>query len=332
MMDKQKLTVLIVGCGNIAGRFDEQRSPESLPYTHAGAYRQDGRFEVLACVDPDAQRRQAFMQYWSVDQGFAAIEDAVSAGYAYDVISLCSPSSAHFQDLQTVIRLKPKLIFCEKPVTYSVQDTEKIIAACAASNILLLVNYTRTWDPAVIRLKANIATGLWGELRAITGLYNKGILNNGSHMLDLLYFLLGSMTVLKVGRPVFDFFSDDPTVSVFLEDSHGLPIHLVAGHAEDYAVFELQLVFSKGILVMEEGGLSWRERGVEDNAIIQGYRRLTEGHFRQGEYGQAMLGAVDHIYHAINSGAKLLKSGEQALKVQRLCEQIKQVALATEIG
>jgi predicted dehydrogenase len=323
----EKLTVLIVGCGNIAGRFDEQRSVDALPFTHVGAYCRDGRFEVQACVEPDTHRQQEFRQYWHIAQGFTTLAEVLALGQTYDVISICSPSAAHFQDLQLAIKLRPQLIFCEKPVTYSIAETEQIIAECAALNILLQVNYTRAWDPACIKLKAEYVAGKWGKLRSITGLYNKGILNNGSHMLDLLYALLGEMKLQCVGRPVYDFFTDDPTIPVFLQGPQALPIQIAISHAADYAVFELQLVFEQGIIVMEAGGFNWRERGVEDNQEMAGYRKLKESVFREGEYQQAMLNAVANIYNAINKGTTLAKTGSDALKVQRLCERIKQDAL-----
>lgn len=329
-MPAEKLTVLIVGCGNIAGRFDERRSADALPYTHAGAYRYDGRFLVQACVEPDRQRRQAFQQYWGIAQGFTQLSDVLGAGKHYDVISICSPSAAHFQDLQLAIKLRPRLIFCEKPVTYSVAETERIIADCESLSILLMVNYTRAWDPACRSLQADYAAGKWGALRSVMGLYNKGIFNNGSHMLDLLSMLLGELHLQYAGRTVYDFFADDPTIPVVLEGGNSVPIHLAISHAADYAVFELQWVFEQGIVLMEAGGFNWRVRGVEDNQEMAGYRIVQKGHFQSGEYEQAMLHAVDNIYRALMAGEALAKSGRDALQVQRLCAQIRQSALPSQ--
>jgi predicted dehydrogenase len=47
-----------------------------------------------------------------------------------------------------------------------------VIAECEKNNILLLVNYTRTWDPAFVQLRADIQAGQWGKLRSIVGTYN----------------------------------------------------------------------------------------------------------------------------------------------------------------
>ena len=317
------LRVLIVGCGNIAGKFDEGRAPGYLPYTHAGAYMLDGRFDVAACVDPDDERRNEFMAAWSVPAGFRSIDEVLNSSEKFDVISICSPTISHVHDLEVALCLKPKLIFCEKPVTPSFTETESLVEECNKANVLLAVNYTRRWDPDALKLQADMKAGQRGQLRSVAGLYNKGILNNGSHMVDLLHLLVGSVKIIKVGKPVEDYFSDDPAVPVWLEGNHGVPIHLACAHAGDYAIFELQLVFSRGVLRMEDGGMFWRERNVKDSNTFKGYRNLGESVRRPGKYPQAMLQAVDNIFRAINQHAPLASTGITALAAQRVCDEVK---------
>jgi predicted dehydrogenase len=327
-MMSDQLSVLIVGCGNIAGVFDLGRSLGDWPYTHAGAYARDGRYSLAVCIEPDDTRRNDFMAAWGVPIGFRSIDELLNSNYKFDVISICSPTTCHAHDLEIALRLKPKLIFCEKPVTTSLAETGKIVENCRNNNILLAVNYSRRFDPDVSKLQADMLAGRWGQLRSVVGLYNKGILNNGSHMLDLLNLLVGPMDIVKVGKPIHDYFLNDPTVPVWLEGVDGLSVNLVCGHAEDYAIFELQLVFSQGILTMEEGGMFWRERRAKDSATFKGYRTLDDGLRRAGQYPRAMLQAIDNIYHAINQGKPLASTGESALVAQRLCEQIKQQSCA----
>jgi predicted dehydrogenase len=314
--------VLIVGCGNIAGQFDRSRSKDELPYTHAGAYTIDGRFNLSACVEPDDKRRADFMAAWRVPFGFRSIEDAVNSGDRFDVISICSPTASHARDLEVAVRAMPKLIFCEKPLATSLADAERLVGECRKNNILLAVNYSRRFDPDVWKLQADIQAGRWGQLRSIVGSYNKGILNNGSHMLDLTHLLVGPMDIMKVGRPIYDFYPSDPTVPAWLEGADALSVQLVCGHAVDYALFELQLLFSQGALAMEEGGMFWRERRVVDSATFKGYRVLDDGVRRAGRYPQSMLQAVGNIYEAIMEGKPLASTGETALAAQRMCEQI----------
>lgn len=328
--DLNLLRVLMVGCGNIAGGFDQARAQSDLPYTHAGAYRRDGRFNITVCVEPDDARREGFMAAWGVPIGLRSVDEVLNSVHQFDVISICSPTSCHAHDLEVALRLKPKLIFCEKPFTSSLADTERLVEECQKSNVLLAVNHTRRWDPEVVKLQAEMQAGHWGQLRSVVGYYNKGILNNGSHMVDLLHLLVGTMSIVKVGQPVHDFFPDDPAVPVWLESAQGVSIHLACGHAQDYALFELQLIFSRGVLIMEEGGMYWRERRAEDSATFKGYRKLDEGVRRNGEYPRAMLRAADNIYRAIKHGESLASTGDSALSAQRICQQITQQACATQ--
>jgi predicted dehydrogenase len=321
-MPYKKLSVLIIGCGNIAGLFDRERIGGEFSYTHASAYFHDERFDISACVEPDDMRRIEFMALWSIPNGFRTVDEVFNNGHRYDVISVCSPTASHANDIEIAIQMKPRLIFCEKPVTTSVAKTEKLVEKCRINNILLSVNYSRRFDPFISKLSIEIMNGKWGQLRSVMGCYSKGILNNGSHLLDLLNLLIGPMEIVRVGGPIHDFYDDDPTISVWLEGATGLPVYIMCGHAEDYSIFELQLVFSKGVLSMEEGGMYWRERNIKDSATFDGYRTLDSGVLRDGGYPYAMTLAIENIYHAVDQGERLASSGESALITQRLCEQI----------
>jgi predicted dehydrogenase len=328
-MDKSLLRVLIVGCGNIAGKFDEVRGLSDSPYTHVGAYLMEGRYEVVSCVEPDDFRREEFMRFWSVKSGYRSILDLLDGEERFDVISICSPTHCHANDIKVALDLKPKLIFCEKPITYSINESEELISKARNRSVLLAVNYSRRFDKDVQDLKDKIGTSLYGELRSIVGVYNKGILNNGSHMLDMLHFILGPLVVKTVGSPIYDFFEDDPTIPVNLEDSRGVPIQLVCGNAKDYSFFELTFIFSSGVITMEEGGMFWRKRFSEYSLIFNGYKTLDAGERIIGRYPKAMLNAVTNLADVIESGKVLLSSADTALSVQKICDQIKQMALKT---
>lgn len=319
------LRVLIVGCGNIAGGFDEGR-PEDRPRTHAGAYRSHGGFEIAGCVEPDGEVRAAFMTHWEVATGAASIDEW--RGEA-DLMSICSPTAVHEANLQSALALKPRLIFCEKPLTPSVEASEAVVASCDAAGVLLAVNHTRRWAPDVVRLRDELAAGEWGALRSVTGFYSKGVLNNGTHMVDLLRYLLGGkLSLVAASSGTVDHWPDDPSVSALLETEAGVPVHLVAGHSGDYSRFELELQLEGGVVAMEEGGFRWRVRRPIDSPHFEGYSTLSVGETVSGSYREAMAAAVDNIYEALTSSAPLASTGRTALEAQRLCAAIAEAAQA----
>jgi predicted dehydrogenase len=318
--------LLVVGCGNIAGGFDAARPADAPPLTHAGAFSRHPGFRLAACVEPDAGRRRDFMQRWQVPLAFASMDEALAQGLRVDVVSICSPTACHGDDLQAALRLRPRAIFCEKPVTPRLSDTRHWVEACRAAGVLLAVNHTRRWAPDVVRLRDQLAAGEWGPLRAINGLYNKGVLNNGGHLVDLVQFLAGPLEVLAAGPAVHDFWPDDPSIGALLRTASGVPVTFATAHASDYAVFELQLVTGAGILLMENGGMQWRLRRATASPHFPGYRALAPAEEIAGEYAQAMTAAVANLHEALLGAAPLASSGDTALQAQEVCERIRGAA------
>ncbi|MBL8287797.1 MAG: Gfo/Idh/MocA family oxidoreductase [Rubrivivax sp.] len=326
-MNLQQLRVLIVGCGNIAGGFDAERPASALPLTHAGAYVRHGGFRLVACVEPEAQRRDAFMQRWLVEKGYPSIETAAAAG-PFDVVSLCSPTPLHAAHIAAALSLHPRLIFCEKPVTRCAADTAAAVHVCAAAGVKLAVNHNRRWAPDIQRLSAELRAGHWGAVRSAIGIYNKGVLNNGTHLVDLVQLLLGPLELLAAAAPLFDHWPDDPTVPALLRTQQGVPVTLNAAHAADYAVFELQLFTERGMVAMEDGGAGWRVRRVVASPHFKGYAVLDAGQRTAGEYLASTLAAVGNVHDALTRGTALASTGETALAAQRLCERISRTARA----
>lgn len=334
--------VLIVGCGNIAGGFDAERAADLPPLTHAGAFSRHGGFQLTACVEPDADRRQAFMRRWGVQQGHADLA-AVQAQHGltdrpdlpnlpdfphpqdagrFDVISLCSPTAAHAPQIEAALALRPRLIFCEKPVTPTLAQTQALVQRCAAAGVPLAVNHTRRWAPDVQRLAAELRSGVWGPVRSVVGTYNKGVLNNGSHMVDLLHQLLGPLTLQYAGRAQADHWSDDLSVPAVLQSASGVEVHLNTAHAADGAIFELQIFTASAVIAMEDGGQQWRVRRYVDSPHFKHYRVPDSGERSAGSYLQATARAVDNLYQHLTQGQALASTGDTALAAQRLCDEI----------
>jgi predicted dehydrogenase len=331
-MASELLRVLIVGCGNMAGGYDLRQPEDAPPLGHAKAFSKHGGFSLAACVEPDEPRRRAFQERWQVQIGFASLKDVAEGAGHFDVISICSPTSTHADDLQTALKLGPRLVFCEKPVTSNFQDTQRLVQVCSEQKVLLAVNYSRRWSPEVAQLKADLSNGDWGAVRSVSAMYNKGILNNGSHMIDLLLCLFGPLRLTNVGQAVNDFFEDDPTVDATLVTGQRVPVQLNVAHAQDYAVFEMQIVTERGVISMEDGGARWRFRRAEDSTQLPGYRFLNQGEWTQAKGSLALSRAVKNIFGALQSGEVLSSTGSSALQAQALCEQIKKMALAQPAG
>lgn len=324
------LSVLIIGCGGIAGGLDAARPDDAWPRTHAPAYRRAGGFRLAACVEPDAARRAAFLARWEVERGFATLAEAGAAG-PFDVVSICSPTPRHAADLEAALALRPRAIFAEKPLTAHLGESRRLVAAAAAAGVALAVNHTRRWAPDVVELAHGLRAGRFGRVLGASACYTKGVLNNGSHLFDLLQMLLGPVRLVAAGAARVDQWAEDPSVPCLL-DAGGVPVAVTVGDARAFALFELTLVTEAGTVAMEDGGLGWRHRPVVDSPHFPGYRALGPGGIRPGRYEEAMTAAAVNLREAVLAGAPLACTGENALAAQAVAEAVRAAALAQAEG
>ena len=78
------------------------------------------------------------------------------------------------------------------------------------------MNYTRRFVPEIRSIREAIKSGNYGAFLTGTGYYGKGLLHNGSHMVDLLQFLVGEVGKVAKVSEIVDFYDHDPSVSALL--------------------------------------------------------------------------------------------------------------------
>lgn len=320
------LSVLIVGCGQIAGGYD--RPDDEAIKTHAKAYLRQGGFRLAACVDPDLDRARDFARIWGISQAYTRLEEA--AGQRYDVVSLCSPADAHAQQLDMLLDWDVGLVFCEKPLTDDLSRSRQLVEAYRAKGRPLVVNYQRRWEPCVRAMKAEIAAGEWGRLLTAHGLYTKGIYANGSHLIDLLQYLLGPVEPVMVTGSRIDHLPEDPTLSGLLIESGRAPITLSIGDHRCFTLFELDLLFERGRVTFADSGWTIGRRHIIDDPRYRGYRILEPLVPQASAMGQAFSAAVADIHAALTQDGELPSTGATALATHETCHRLHEMAAQSE--
>jgi len=311
------IEAMIIGCGQIAGGYDMgQAHPH--PQSHAGAMRAHGGFTLSACVEPDAAKRAAFMAHWGVLRGYASLAGAIDAGEKPAAVSICSPDGAHLDALSACLALRPRAVLCEKPLGADPDAAEALLKQLAAQGATVAVNFSRRFDGALKALAGEIAQGQWGAALSAAAWYVKGIRHNGSHMIDLLSWLLGPLNSGQVRRIVPGGYRDDPTVDADLSLANGAPVRLFGADPAALTLFEAALLFERGrIDLTDRGYLISRRRAVEDPAW-PGYRLLDRGAPVEGQLDLAMMRAIGEMHAQAVSGGPSSSPALNALATERL--------------
>lgn len=277
----------IVGCGNIGSLWDEG---DGRLITHASAYQRCSQTTLVAGCDVDEERLARFGRTRAV-VGLYRDLDAMLSKERLDVVSLCTPASERVAQLERILSAGVKRVLCEKPIAAGLDEASQIAALARQHGARIAVNYTRRWDEGWCQA-LNMREQL-GEAQAITAHYGKGIVNNGSHMLDLLDMWLGQPTALHVHGRVDDGRDDDPTLHATL-DYAGCFAHLVATDHHRYTVFELDMLTTGGRVRMvgDEPIAVYTTRG---SKAFSGYTELSEARLIPRTVDRAMLTAVEEL-------------------------------------
>ena len=318
----KKLRAAIIGCGSIAGGYDLNR-PSSSILTHAKAYKAHPAFDLVACVEPDRSKLQEFMKAWDIPLGYSSVSDL--DGH-FDVVSLCTPTSSHADLLDQLLVLPNSVVWAEKPLTDNLERSRLIVENYEKAGRSLVVNYPRRWAIEIQKLQTSIKQLDYGNFQKATVFYSRGLLNNGSHALDLLEFFLGPLVPVRCLSIGNEDIIGDQNLDVQLTEDGNKPIYLFGCSANEYSIFEIQLLFDKGRISLLDSGFEIKIESVFDSKRFACYRNLSEIKIYNSGLDVAILNSLNNIHSHLLYSIPLLSTGRSALSVHELCVKLQSMA------
>jgi len=312
---KGKYKAVIIGAGKIATQFDSPKSKKVL--THAHAYYKHPKVDLIGFYDINKPTASRAAKKWHcrVFFDFKKMLDNVKP----DIISICTPDENHFDTLLKISKYKPRIVICEKPITTNLKDTQKIVNLYKKIRIPVLVNYSRRFDKTVQTVKKNIAQGKYGKVLCASGIYTKGIVHNGSHMIDLGRFLFGEVKKSLVLHTVSGSIKNDKNIAGFLEFKICKQFHLMAGDEKKFSIFELDIILEKKRVKFFDFGLQISLQNVEKDPLYKGYKSLGKPTIIKTAFMDALPELIENAINSIEKNKPLRCSLEDAFKTQKAC-------------
>ena len=310
--------VAILGAGRIGAMLDTPRNP--LILTHAHGYKTCEEFEIVGFIDPNMDRAQAASARW----GGVAFEsiDKLLETQSVDVVSVCLPDELHYATLLTLAERPPKFIFLEKPAVTTAEEADEVRTLYRELPVRVQVNYTRRFVPEIRRIREEIKKGNYGKFITGTGYYGKGLLHNGSHMVDLLQFLVGEVGSIEKISEIKDFYDHDPSVSARLTMLSGGEFYLCHIDSRKFHIFELDLMFESKRIRIRDLGTILEEYSPGDNRLFDGYRTLNKDAELSTQHSKAMSHAMANIRDNLDHNEPLLCTLEESLETVKTCSRI----------
>jgi len=143
--------VVLLGCG-FMGKM------------HAQVYDLLENAELVAVVDRNPERASRLSEKHQVPS-FQSLEEANSS-VSCTVVDVCLPTFQH-ADSTVLAASLGKHIICEKPMALNVSDADKMIAACEAAHVRLMIAHCIRFWPEYIFLKELVQQKRFGTLLSL---------------------------------------------------------------------------------------------------------------------------------------------------------------------
>jgi predicted dehydrogenase len=249
---------------------------------------------IAGGCDPDPEKQISFSKRWDCGSVFSSCQEMLLSVRPH-ILHIASPPRSHFSLIQTGVRHGVPLIICEKPLTHSMAEAKKILKMLKGSTTALMLNYERRYSRDYVHVRNIIKKRTYGKLLSIHAKLYMGksrkpahmLLDDGTHMIDILRFLSGSdFSRIQTRGNV-----DDSQAGLWVWGHLGsVSFSLELASMRDHLVFEMDLSFEQGRIRVGNG--LYEEYESFESPYYTGFRSLkpvTGINFEKTNYFSGML-------------------------------------------
>jgi UDP-N-acetyl-2-amino-2-deoxyglucuronate dehydrogenase len=169
----------IVGCGGISR-------------VHAKAYQSTSNTEIVCCADIKEEAVSKFGEEFNIPESSRYLShEAMLESEELDIISVCTWHGSHSPITVDACKAGLKGVLCEKPMATSLGEADAMLEASAASGTKIAIGHQGRFRPVSVKARDLILAGAIGQPTAAFRRDSDGLLNNGTHAIDGVCFLLG---------------------------------------------------------------------------------------------------------------------------------------------
>ena len=169
-----------IGCGGIAT-------------AHADGYRHVENAEIEMVAGSDINPAGEKAQFLASEHGIRLYEDhrEMLEREELDLVSVCTWPRGHCEATIAAAENGAKGILCEKPMAVSLDEADRMIEACENAGAALAIGHAHRFSPQAVQARDWVRAGEIGEIAMVWGHCTLDLMNNGTHVIDLINYLNG---------------------------------------------------------------------------------------------------------------------------------------------
>lgn len=291
----------------------------------------------IVCCDQNPERLQAIRKTFETVE-ITQDADALLKDPEIDAVAIITPVYAHYELAKKAL-LAGKHILVEKPFMSSVAQSEEILALAQKQNLVVMVDHTFIYTPAVRKIKELYTTGVLGDLyyfdsvRVNLGLFQRDvnvIWDLAPHDFSIMHHIIGKRPVSvramgadHVGKGIED------VAYVHVEFENNLIAHFHINWLSPVKVRRTLIAGTKKMVLYDDmenvEKVRVFDKGIEVESREAEYQMLVN--YRAGEMyspvldnTEALKALIQEFVDSVRENRKPLTSGEDGLEVVRILE------------
>jgi predicted dehydrogenase len=308
----KKIQCAVIGCGRIGCSFDDS-TKNNVIMTHAGSYYYNTKTNLVALCDVDKIKLKKYGRKYSVSKLFDNPNELFE-NMDLDCVSICTHANSHLELVKIAAKNGIKAIFLEKPISNSISNSLQIIEICKKNKIKLLIDHQRRFDPFFINLKKFVNNKI-GKIQTVNIIYGGGIVNTGTHIIDLLRYFFGEISSVNASLSQNSSYNtSDPNLDGKIIFKNKIICFLHALDLSHYGFLEMQIFGTNSVLKINLTNNDIDYRFVSKKPSLA-YKTLEikNLNFEKSKKSAIFLG-VENLVTSISNKSTLLCTGQDGLK------------------
>jgi predicted dehydrogenase len=174
------LKAAIIGCGGRARG-------------HAEAYVRVDGVQLAAVTDVDRKRADDFSGTYGAPAFYDATE--MLEKVRPDIVSVVTRAKDRCEVVSLCAQYQVKGINAEKPMAITLEEADRMVKACEEAGTALTISHQMRYCPEFERGKQAIESGEIGEVYFLRGVCYGNLMNQGTHVIDMLRWFMGDARV-----------------------------------------------------------------------------------------------------------------------------------------
>jgi len=301
----------VIGLGNIGFQFNLDPKRKET-WSHVSAYNKCKKTTLVGAVEIDEDKITIFKKHHNNIPVYKKISELMK-NLRPDVISICTPDKTHFLIAKEILQYPIKAIFCEKPITPTIEEGKELIKLCSQKGVILAVNHIRRWDSNYLFVKELIRNNLIGSIRIVNGIYSGQIFNIGSHLIDVIRMLLQN-NISIVSGICDNLEAIDPDISGWIKFENGIIGSILSTGKRNDLIFDIDIIGEEGRVKILDNGERIEIYSFQQSSRYSGYRELKIERHESIKKTNRFIDAIEDIISVIEEKKKRVNcSGEDAL-------------------